>query len=462
MMKNESKVRKPRSRGKGGPENALCNYRGVRQRTWGKWVSEIRDPKHGVRLWLGTFNTSIEAALAYDNAAKRLYGESARLNLAPPHNTPTTSVEVDQKLIIPTQSNDTNCIEENSNNNNNKGLVFAIPSRFRTALVGIRAGNSRKTIKDIAKHSVLITYITRYLNVQVDETFSIINNDRTEINDAYVVGKNQIIEDLSSLEVVKTDESLLLRFVNAAFSNKPESRDVLPPPDVEEKTNIESEVQMEVMSKTVETAIDEEGVFNLELEGGFNVNNNSIDCDFQIEVTLEIDEETKEIEARATNLSSLVTQYDATSRTTQTEEHTNIIRGKHRGKETSTRIKFLVLCKYGEPHLDVGLHATALSKPYVFVRNTASISPLPEPPDNKMQAAASISTKSSHHIRHIELKELHVDWVQFRGPLTSLNGIQEGVSYSSEESTCKGSSFQDENSGSSSFEVEESDVGGLV
>jgi hypothetical protein len=123
MMKKESEVKKPRSRGKGGPENALCNYRGVRQRTWGKWVAEIRDPKHGARLWLGTFNTSIEAALAYDNAAKRLYGKSARLNLAPSHNTPTTSVEVDQNLIIPTQSNDTNCIEENSNDNTSKGVL---------------------------------------------------------------------------------------------------------------------------------------------------------------------------------------------------------------------------------------------------------------------------------------------------------------------------------------------------
>lgn len=63
-------------------ENENCTYKGARKSPVGKWIAEIRHPKHAIRIWLGTYENSHDAALAYDAAAQKLSGADTKLNFS--------------------------------------------------------------------------------------------------------------------------------------------------------------------------------------------------------------------------------------------------------------------------------------------------------------------------------------------------------------------------------------------
>ncbi|KAK7271090.1 hypothetical protein RJT34_26707 [Clitoria ternatea] len=68
-------------KGRNKTKNSATNkYIGVRQRPSGRWVAEIKDTTHKIRMWLGTFETAEEAARAYDEAACLLRGSNTRTN----------------------------------------------------------------------------------------------------------------------------------------------------------------------------------------------------------------------------------------------------------------------------------------------------------------------------------------------------------------------------------------------
>ncbi|KAH9327256.1 hypothetical protein KI387_007434 [Taxus chinensis] len=117
-------------------------YRGVRQRHWGSWVSEIRHPILKKRVWLGTYETAEEAARAYDEAAAIVCGHHGGKNL------PCNSEET-ERVLSTAMINKLHCLNVGSMNKMvlqyraNKECCAAALSSSSSSLVCLKLDNEK-------------------------------------------------------------------------------------------------------------------------------------------------------------------------------------------------------------------------------------------------------------------------------------------------------------------------------
>ncbi|KAL5697731.1 hypothetical protein ACHQM5_028848 [Ranunculus cassubicifolius] len=78
-------------------EKTVGAYKGVRMRTWGTWVSEIRRPRSKERIWLGSYDAPEKAARAYDAALYCLRGSKGKYNF-PDEERPTLTDNISSHL----------------------------------------------------------------------------------------------------------------------------------------------------------------------------------------------------------------------------------------------------------------------------------------------------------------------------------------------------------------------------
>ncbi|XP_057809673.1 ethylene-responsive transcription factor ERF014-like [Salvia miltiorrhiza] len=102
MVKQESKIPSKQNSPPSSSSSSKKRFKGVRMRSWGSWVSEIRAPNQKTRIWLGSYSTAEAAARAYDAALLCLKGSKANLNF--PKSIQTLNFSDDSAAVMSPKS----------------------------------------------------------------------------------------------------------------------------------------------------------------------------------------------------------------------------------------------------------------------------------------------------------------------------------------------------------------------